>query len=87
MAARIRSSLRKHDYVRIIGGEEFLVICRDSSLADALHVAEKIRRNICELPMGDGIKEVMVAVSAGVTTIQDNDHDYVDAIRRADAAL
>jgi len=87
VASRIRTSLRMNDYVGRVGGEEFLVICLDSSLADALHVAEKIRRGICELPMGDGIREVMVAVSAGVTTIQDNDHDYVDAVRRADVAL
>jgi diguanylate cyclase (GGDEF)-like protein/PAS domain S-box-containing protein len=87
VASRIRTSLRMNDYVGRVGGEEFLIICLDSSLADALHVAEKIRRGICELPMGDGIKEVMVAVSAGVTTIQENDHDYVDAVRRADAAL
>ncbi len=87
VASRIKSSLRKHDIVGRVGGEEFLVICPDSSLEDTAVVAERIRQAICEQPIGDGIKEVMVALSSGVTAIQGHDHNSEKIFGRADAAL
>jgi diguanylate cyclase (GGDEF)-like protein len=87
VSSRIKSGLRKHDIVGRIGGEEFLVICPDSSLDDAAIVAERIRQVICEQPIGDGIKAATVAVSAGVTSILDNDYRSEKLFSRADMAL
>jgi diguanylate cyclase (GGDEF)-like protein len=87
VSSRIKSILRKHDIVGRVGGEEFLVICPDSSLEDTAIVAERIRQAICEQSIGDGIKEIVVALSSGVTAIQSQDFNSDKIFGRADAAL
>jgi diguanylate cyclase (GGDEF)-like protein/PAS domain S-box-containing protein len=87
IAARIKSILRKHDIVGRVGGEEFLIICPESSLVDTVIVAERIRKIINEELIGDGIKEVRVALSAGVTEIHENDASSEKLFSRADLAL
>lgn len=87
IAARIRLILRMHDIVGRVGGEEFLVICPESSLEDTGIVAERIRRIINEEMIGDGIMELRVALSAGVTSLQENDVSLEKLFSRADRAL
>jgi diguanylate cyclase (GGDEF)-like protein/PAS domain S-box-containing protein len=87
IASRIKSILRKHDIVGRVGGEEFLVICPESSLVDTVIVAERIRKIVHEELIGDGIKEVQVTLSAGVTEIHENDTSSEKLFSRADMAL
>ncbi len=87
VAARIKSTLRKHDLVGRVGGEEFLVVCPDSSLDDTVKVAERIGKLINEEVIGDGIHEVKVALSSGVTTIKPEDASSDRLFSRADTAL
>jgi diguanylate cyclase (GGDEF)-like protein len=87
IAARIKLILRKHDIVGRVGGEEFLVICPESALADTVIVAERISKIINEEAIGDGVKEVMVSLSAGVTELQKNDMSSERLFSRSDMAL
>jgi diguanylate cyclase (GGDEF)-like protein/PAS domain S-box-containing protein len=87
IAARLRTSLRKHDLVGRVGGEEFLVVCPDSSLEDTVVVAERIRTVINGEEIGDGVNKVKVALSAGVTMLNAKDDSADKVFSRADTAL
>ncbi len=87
IAARIRTSLRKQDLVGRVGGEEFLVVCPDSSLEETVVVAERIRTIINGEEIGDGINQVKVALSAGVTMLNAKDKSADKVFSRADTAL
>jgi len=87
VAARIKASLRKHDIVGRIGGEEFLVICPESRLEETVVVAERIRKNIDIETIGDGLREVKAALSAGVTGLDKYDINSERLFSRADSAL
>ena len=69
------------------GGEEFLVICPESSSEDTVIVAERIRKIINEELIGDGVRELRVALSAGVTELHENDVNFEKLFSRADLAL
>ncbi len=87
VAARIKAGLRKHDIVGRVGGEEFLVICPASTREETVIVAERIRKLISDEKIGDGIREVDVALSAGVTALDENDSGSERVFSRADTAL
>ncbi|HEX7670815.1 MAG TPA: GGDEF domain-containing protein [Polyangiaceae bacterium] len=69
VAATIRGQLRTEDALARYGGEEFAVVLRDTALAEATHVAERIRERIArtaiELPEGTAA----VTVSAGCSSL------------------
>ena len=87
IASRIKSSLRKHDLVGRVGGEEFLVVCPESSLEDTVVVAERIRNIINGEEIGDGVYHVRIALSAGVTMLTAGDDSADKVFSRADTAL
>jgi len=87
IAARIKLILRMHDIVGRVGGEEFLVICPESALEDTVIVAERIRKIINEELIGNGFKEMKVALSAGVTELHVDDISFEKLFSRADLAL
>jgi diguanylate cyclase (GGDEF)-like protein/PAS domain S-box-containing protein len=87
IALRIKDSLRKHDILGRVGGEEFLIVAPDSGAEESVHVAERVRRSISAKPIGDKTAEVGATLSAGVTvmTAQDATADMI--FSRADTAL
>ena len=87
IAARIKATLRKHDLVGRVGGEEFLIVCPDSSLDDTVVVAERIRNSVDKEEIGDGVNHVRVALSAGVTMSDAKDESSDKVFSRADTAL
>lgn len=87
VSVRMKEALRKHDLIGRVGGEEFLIICPESSLEDTVVVAERIRKIIHHEAIGDGVREATVALSAGVTMQRDDDTSSDRLFSRADAAL
>ena len=87
IASRIKESLRKHDLVGRVGGEEFLVICPESGSEEAVLVAERIRRIVHAKAIGDGMAEVSVTLSAGVGIRDEDDKNADTLFSRADTAL
>lgn len=79
---RVNALLRGADQLGRFGGEEFMALLPETSLDEAIHVAERIR----ELFALD-VDGPHCSVSIGITTNQ-KDNDTVDTLlARADAAL
>jgi diguanylate cyclase (GGDEF)-like protein/PAS domain S-box-containing protein len=80
--------VRKSDIPCRYGGEEFVLVLPDSSLADAEHRVEQIRVLIKELqiPHGDQLLGALT-VSAGVAQADEHSANPSELLRAADQAL
>ena len=81
------SGLRKHDIFSRYGGEEFAILLSGTPQASSLRAAERIRRAIAAQPAAVNGSPVPVTVSAGVTTLREDDAAMEDFIQRAGQAL
>lgn len=83
IAALVRSRVRTSDALVRWGGEEFVILCPDTTLLNAEHLAENLRRQLAESPL---IPERSITCSFGVTEMGINEE--VDQVfERADKAL
>ncbi len=85
-AATLRASLRASDIAARWGGEEFLVVLRNSTLDQAQRVAEQLRLKIEQAQFSVDREEVSVTISIGVSQY-DGTEPYEQLIQRADAGL
>jgi two-component system cell cycle response regulator len=87
VADRIARSLRTEDLAGRWGGEEFVVVLPHTSVDDALVVAERLRADIADAPvgLGTGSDLVPLSVSIGVAAHQGELPDVL--LHRADLAL
>lgn len=70
----VNFNLRKNvDSLFRVGGEEFVILCSNTSLKDAINVAEKIRRDI-KLNL-NSIKDKVITISVGVSEAITNDNE------------
>jgi diguanylate cyclase (GGDEF)-like protein len=77
------SNIRITDTLGRWGGEEFMIICAQNNLGEAVQIAEKLRISIAAYTFQDiGTK----TASFGVATIQTNE-DGLSLIQRVDSAL
>jgi diguanylate cyclase (GGDEF)-like protein len=87
VAGVIKLQLRAQDLIARWGGEEFLAILPDTTIADAHNGAERIREGLLahewRVPNGELIS---LTISAGVSELRPDD-DFNSAINRADRAL
>lgn len=83
IAQLLTEKARKVDVVGRWGGEEFLIICRNTEIEEAYQIAEKIRKSI-ELFSFTSIKQG--TASFGVTAVRQRD-SISQMISRADQAL
>lgn len=88
-ARRISRCLREIDLAARIGGEEFLVVLRDTPERRARAVAERLRAAIAARPIRVRGRPsgVPVTVSIGVVVAQAARQNHRDLIERADRAL
>lgn len=87
VADRLQNTVRCHDFVGRLGGDEFtLILQRIKSSDNAGVVAEKICKAISKpfVLMG---KRVHVTVSIGISIFPDNGSDVLDLIKYADASM
>lgn len=85
IAARSVGTLRVEDLLFRWGGEEFLLVVRNSDLSRGRAVAEKIRRVVGDTPISDGRVSVTVTITLGVCLYRGAPIDRM--IVDADAAL
>lgn len=84
----IKSEIRSHDIASRFGGEEFLVMLRETNLEDAVLVAERILKNIENYKIRTGKEFIGVTISIGAAEFDDDiDKRPEDVIGRADEAL
>ncbi|WP_057831110.1 GGDEF domain-containing protein [Colwellia sp. TT2012] len=79
---KINSSCRSSDTIDRWNSEEFLLVCPDTSLAQAVAVADKIRASILATAWPN---DIQLSCSSGVA--QMHDEDLNDLIARANKAL
>jgi len=87
VAQEMQGSLRDYDLLGRIGGEEFLIASPGSTLDDAAGLAERLRQRIKSRKISDGAHEITITVSAGVTSLSDQDASAGVILKRADDAL
>ena len=79
-----KDEIRAQDVLARSGGDEFLVICPDTSLEAALACAERMRRAVEPLPIVDGERAIHGSVSIGVAVRDATTPDADALIRLAD---
>ena len=86
ITGRLRSAARHSDVVGRYGGDEFLIVLKNTPPRTARQIAERMRARVGDEPLdldGHSIRDTM---SAGVATARARD-DSESLIARADAAL
>lgn len=85
----LRSNLRSTDVLCRYGGEEFVIVLPNSSLADAVSRAEQIRSRFeqLRLPTANGLPDLRTTVSIGVAHAAADSLTAERLIHAADAAL
>ena len=82
----LASLLREYDVGGRYGGEEFAVVLAETSPADMVKLAERIREKIEELDDHGKATGIHVTISIGVAVLKDDD-SIETLLQRADAAL
>lgn len=86
LADFLRTQLRESDVLCRFGGEEFLLLLRDSDLAKARQIADKLRRELARQHFFYEDKALQVTASIGITELL-GASDVQAALSRADQAL
>ena len=92
LANRMRRSLRSwaggDDVVARIGGDEFVLLLRTTTLEESRHAVERVLQQVCQ-PYGLGVEigPVTVTASIGATVFPLDDADAETLLRHADHAM
>lgn len=78
--------VRETDFVARYGGEEFVMLLTNTSAAQAVHVAEKVRRSVETCGFHYSGQAVSITISCGLADFQEGDTPE-NVFERADAAL
>ena len=91
VAGRIAAAIRESDMAARFGGEEFVVLAPNASLAEAVNLAERIRESVAASPLVLGQIVVNNTISIGVAEYdpepQFGSNILEDMIEKADKAL
>lgn len=69
VAETIAATVRPGDYAARIGGDEFLILCPATRLAEAWVVADRVRNAVSERPLVIGAGTLRQTVSAGLAEV------------------
>ena len=86
VASYLQGAMRQADVVCRYGGEEFVVILPQTGSAQALVLAERLRRGLAEHRISLGQQELQLSASIGVAGLEPG-MDASALLRAADAAL
>lgn len=89
VAELIRNAVRDVDLVMRYGGEEFVAVLPETTIQDALIIAERIRQSIAEFPFANRETQPqgIISVSIGIAGFPCDADSDVDLIQHADTAL
>jgi diguanylate cyclase (GGDEF)-like protein len=82
----IRKALRTTDVLCRVGGEEFLVICRETTADQALVCAERLRQQVEEHRIEVAETEIGLTISIGIAERDGSTADPEALMKRADTA-
>jgi len=86
---RVTANVRESDLACRYGGEEFVVILPDTSLAISSSIAERLRRNLETTPIEISREpgKLGITMSIGIAAFTGGDDKATDLLHRADQAL
>ena len=88
VASHVQHAIREADWMFRYGGEEFVLLLRAASEADAARTCEELRGGVARLNLSyDGQSLPSVTISMGVTITRGETRELLAVIRRADEAL
>lgn len=87
VAHAIRQGVRAHDMVARTGGDEFLIMCPDTTLEAAMACAERVRVAVEQADAVSGMLHLNVSISLGVATRDGSISDTDTLVKRADQGL
>ncbi|MBU0505177.1 MAG: GGDEF domain-containing protein [bacterium] len=88
VSTTIKNMIRNEDVYCRYGGEEFVIIMRNTHNQDAVNLADRIRQKIEKTIINYDDQEIKVTISLGAaTSFESNYRDYVSMIRDADNYL
>ena len=87
VASVMSTSLREIDILGRMGGEEFAVLLPNTSLEEALLLAERVRQSIENISFEKIKGELKITASIGAAAFTDEMSDIDDLLRNADWAL
>jgi diguanylate cyclase (GGDEF)-like protein len=83
VADALRATIREHDTVARVGGEEFAILLPDADTEAAYDIAERVRDAIAHVP----VAHASLSCSAGVATLSPAEESPTHLIEVADRAL
>ncbi len=87
-ASIFRNELRGYDTAVRYGGDEYIAVLPDTSLNDAIAVAERIRKSVNETTLSGKLKGERISVSLGIAAYPGKGVETIeDLVREADGAL
>lgn len=87
VAATLKSSLREIDILGRIGGEEFAVLLPNTSLHDAVLLAERVQQVMAGTPIETLRSPLFITISIGVAIATDEISRIDDLLRTADTFM
>ncbi|QDX82801.1 hypothetical protein B9N43_02035 [Denitratisoma sp. DHT3] len=84
ISSAIHSAIRAPDVICRLGGDEFIVICPDTSLEAALVCAERVRQRVAALSGTIESVNRTISVSIGVAVREQDMAEPKDLLKRAD---
>lgn len=86
VASRLCARTRQSDIVSRFGGEEFVILLRDTDVFAAVDYAERTRRLVADSPVRVEDRDIHITVSIGLAALAD-DRQFETLLQRADRAL
>lgn len=89
----IKQGLREYDFPARYGGEEFCIVLPGTPIEEALLVAQRLREKVEQTSFDltgfnfDGVKDLSITVSIGISEYTDTMQDYSQLHKNADMAL
>lgn len=83
----VNKTIRSNDLFARFGGEEFVIVLRDTPLDKAVELAERIRKNVKSMEMIYENHPIKVTVSSGVTQVSNVMKSPMDLIGKSDKLL
>lgn len=88
VALSLKSNVRESDYVCRYGGEEFVIILKNTSFEKAMKKAESLRRIVNSIEILCNSNQIKVTASFGVSTLErDNFRSEKRLLAEADSAM
>ncbi|RMA82418.1 GGDEF and EAL domain-containing protein [Umboniibacter marinipuniceus] len=90
VAARLKQTLRPHDAICRLGGDEFTVILKQLPVNSARDLAAKTADrlvNALEVVFEIGARKIYVSASIGITLFPENGTEFSELTRNADTAM